>query len=331
MNKNVTCVQVFFQKVIKYDQHKTAQTDHDHKTRKSYPSPNQWHGSSLGLMTSLTVCINELEMEAFTPTTLSALAHTPALQQQKETRFTVTMRTLLLASVLFAGPFACLALPVPGPYHAFCRTLWWVKIADLCPSVSILCLNMHVWFVFFPGMFNSLWFQMKAWEIWLRSVEISFCFNVNPPKLWYFSRLFATPCAEISTKLIKQIQDFNPLTGCDECHYMVRSTSVNVNDVFFSTGEIYFRVMTRCFLFQVVSATNQSIKANHTSPDGLQCENITLSLSPTVLTGGCRVSVSICDANSLTVASMIQSHTAASCFNKTVLIALWQKAQSFAQ
>lgn len=173
---------------------------------------------------------------------------------------------------------------------------------------------------------------MKAWEILLRSVEALSVFNMNPPKLWYFSRLFATPCAEISTKLIKQIQDFNPLTGCDECQYMVRSTSVNVNYVFHGwknirtqyqcKREIYFHVMTCCFLFQFVSATAQSIKANHTSPDGLQCENITFSLSPTVLTRGCRVSVSICDANSLTVASIIQSHSVVSCFNKTVLIAL---------
>lgn len=49
--------------------------------------------------------------------------------QEKETCFTVTMRTLLLASALFAGLFGSLAavpvrFPVPAPYHAFCRTLW---------------------------------------------------------------------------------------------------------------------------------------------------------------------------------------------------------------
>lgn len=56
--------------------------------------------------------------------------------------------------------------------------------------------------------------------------------------------------------------------------------------------------MTTCPLLQLVLATPQFINANHTSPDGLQGENITFTLKPTVLTGGCRVSVSICNANS---------------------------------
>lgn len=57
--------------------------------------------------------------------------------------------------------------------------------------------------------------------------------SMNISKLYYFSfsRLFATPCAEISTKLVQQIQAFNPLIGCDDCQYTVRTTSVNVNHV----------------------------------------------------------------------------------------------------
>lgn len=62
-------------------------------------------------------------------------------------------------------------------------------------------------------------------------------------------------------------------------------------------------------LFQLVSATALSIKANHTSLDGLQGENITISLSPTILTGGCRVSVSISDTCSLTVVTIAQSRS----------------------
>ncbi|KAM7406933.1 hypothetical protein PAMA_002910 [Pampus argenteus] len=72
--------------------------------------------------------------------------------------------------------------------------------------------------------------------------------------------LFASPCAEISTKLVKQIEAFSPVNGCKECRYML------------------------------VSASPLSIKANHTSLDGLQAENISFTLSPTVLTSGCRVS-----------------------------------------
>ncbi|GAA6234114.1 uncharacterized protein LOC118311114 [Lates japonicus] len=110
------------------------------------------------------------------------------------------MRTLLLASALFARLFGLAAVPAPVPpasvpYSAFCMTEW----------------------------------------------------------------LFATPCAEISFTLVRQIQAFSSLIGCDECQY------------------------------KLVSATPPSIKANHTSPDGLQAENITFTLSP-MMTGGCRVS-----------------------------------------
>lgn len=71
-----------------------------------------------------------------------------------------------------------------------------------------------------------------------------------------------------------------------------------------------------------MSNSSQSIKANHTSPDGLQGENITFTLQPTALTGGCHVSVSICHANSLTLASIIYSHIAVSCYYKIAAIAL---------
>uniref|UniRef100_A0A3Q2GQF5 Lipoprotein n=1 Tax=Cyprinodon variegatus TaxID=28743 RepID=A0A3Q2GQF5_CYPVA len=65
--------------------------------------------------------------------------------------------------------------------------------------------------------------------------------------------LFATPCAEISTTVAKQIQALSP-------EYML------------------------------ISATPLAIKANHTSPDGISVQDITFSLSPTIVTGGCRVS-----------------------------------------
>ncbi|XP_061777130.1 uncharacterized protein LOC133568980 [Nerophis ophidion] len=105
---------------------------------------------------------------------------------------TGTMKTLLLLAglVVFSA-----AVPIPVPYHAFCRTLW----------------------------------------------------------------LFSAPCVEVSTKVVQQIQSFNPMFGCPKCHYTL------------------------------VSGTPVGINANHTSADGLQVENITFTFSPTVLTGGCRV------------------------------------------
>uniref|UniRef100_A0A3Q2G538 Uncharacterized protein n=1 Tax=Cyprinodon variegatus TaxID=28743 RepID=A0A3Q2G538_CYPVA len=64
---------------------------------------------------------------------------------------------------------------------------------------------------------------------------------------------FATPCAEVSTTIVNEIQALSP-------EYML------------------------------ISATPLTIKANHTSPDGISVQDITFSLSPTILTGGCRVS-----------------------------------------
>ena len=59
------------------------------------------------------------------------------------------------------------------------------------------------------------------------------------------------------------------------------------------------------FVFQLVAALPLSILANHTSSDGLQTETITFTFSPTVLTGGCRVSVSTNDAHSSTATSVV--------------------------
>ncbi|KAK9538621.1 hypothetical protein VZT92_003784 [Zoarces viviparus] len=103
------------------------------------------------------------------------------------------MRTLLLASALLAGLFVSLAaVPVPdtapGPYRAFCKTMW----------------------------------------------------------------LFATPCAEISTKLVQQIQAWSPQ-------------------------------------YTLLLGLPTYIKANHTSLSSPEGENIILILNPTVLSAGCRV------------------------------------------
>ncbi|CAJ1072513.1 unnamed protein product [Xyrichtys novacula] len=40
--------------------------------------------------------------------------------------------------------------------------------------------------------------------------------------------------------------------------------------------------------YKLVSASAMIIRANHTSLDGLQAENITFTFNPTVETGGCR-------------------------------------------
>uniref|UniRef100_A0A3Q3MPR9 Uncharacterized protein n=1 Tax=Labrus bergylta TaxID=56723 RepID=A0A3Q3MPR9_9LABR len=63
--------------------------------------------------------------------------------------------------------------------------------------------------------------------------------------------LFAKPCDEIGTKIVQQIRAFYP-------QYML------------------------------VSASALSVKANHTSLDGLQAENVTFTFSSAVETEGCR-------------------------------------------
>uniref|UniRef100_A0A3P8VTP1 Uncharacterized protein n=1 Tax=Cynoglossus semilaevis TaxID=244447 RepID=A0A3P8VTP1_CYNSE len=83
-----------------------------------------------------------------------------------------------------------------------------------------------------------------------------------PPAFHAFCRtmwLFPSTCVEISTTIVKQIQAFNPMNGCDQCQY------------------------------RLVSVTPRSIKANHTSVDNLQAESLSFTFSPTVMTGSCRV------------------------------------------
>ncbi|KAM8856136.1 uncharacterized protein AB9W97_020631 [Spinachia spinachia] len=72
--------------------------------------------------------------------------------------------------------------------------------------------------------------------------------------------LFALPCPQISSRLVGTIESFNLSGSCAECWYTL------------------------------VSASPLNIRANHTSPDGLQVENVTFTLSPTTVADGCRVS-----------------------------------------
>ncbi|KAI4810112.1 hypothetical protein KUCAC02_018959, partial [Chaenocephalus aceratus] len=49
------------------------------------------------------------------------------------------MKTLLLASALFAGlfvPLAAVPVPTPAPYHAFCRTMW--LFAGPCTDIKTM-------------------------------------------------------------------------------------------------------------------------------------------------------------------------------------------------
>ncbi|CAG07101.1 unnamed protein product [Tetraodon nigroviridis] len=71
--------------------------------------------------------------------------------------------------------------------------------------------------------------------------------------------LLGTPCAEVAAKLVQQIKAFSPMSGCAQCGYTL------------------------------VEATPLSIQANHTSAAAPLGENVTFTLSPTMLTGGCRV------------------------------------------
>uniref|UniRef100_A0A3P8VWC4 Uncharacterized protein n=1 Tax=Cynoglossus semilaevis TaxID=244447 RepID=A0A3P8VWC4_CYNSE len=87
-------------------------------------------------------------------------------------------------------------------------------------------------------------------------------FPPAPPAYHAFCKtvwLFASPCVELTTTILQQIQAFNPLNACAQCQY------------------------------RLVSVTPQSIRANHTSPENLQVESLSFSFKPTVMTGGCRV------------------------------------------
>ncbi|CAB1444385.1 unnamed protein product [Pleuronectes platessa] len=64
--------------------------------------------------------------------------------------------------------------------------------------------------------------------------------------------LFASPCAQINTTIVMQIQAMSPQ-------------------------------------YELVSVIADAIKANHTSVDGLQAETLTFFFSSTVMIGGCRV------------------------------------------
>lgn len=55
-----------------------------------------------------------------------------------------------------------------------------------------------------------------------------------------------------------------------------------------------------CPSSQLVSASNESIQAHHTSSDDLQTENIEFTLENTILTGSCRVSVSHANIHAFT-------------------------------
>lgn len=100
-------------------------------------------------------------------------------------------------------------------------------------------------------------------------------------------------------QIVQQIEKFNPLIGCEQCQYMVRNTYLclllcyTIDKCLLLCGT---KVTMCCFIFQLVSATPVSVKANHTSPDGLQAEGLTFTFSP-IMTGGCRVTVSINNAN----------------------------------
>uniref|UniRef100_A0AAQ5ZT67 Uncharacterized protein n=1 Tax=Amphiprion ocellaris TaxID=80972 RepID=A0AAQ5ZT67_AMPOC len=72
--------------------------------------------------------------------------------------------------------------------------------------------------------------------------------------------MFGLPCADVGAKLVQQIRTFSPVNMCEKCHYIL------------------------------ISATNKSIQARHTSPDNLHVESLEFSLQTNLLTTSCRVS-----------------------------------------
>lgn len=104
-------------------QHKTIESDNCHKTTASY------HTIQINFK-HLSPKPHDNPDILYKMTRRGSIQHSFTLQLcATETSSTAIMKTLLLASALFAGLFGSLAavpvpVPVPVPYHAFCRTLW---------------------------------------------------------------------------------------------------------------------------------------------------------------------------------------------------------------
>lgn len=186
---------------------------------------------------------------------------TPALRRPTTSCSIETMRTLLLASAFLAGLFGSLAAaptpePAPSPYRPFCRTLWWV---GFCPH----------WLL-------GVWIQVNT---------------RNGPDIFYFSfflQAFCEPLCWSQNRTRCTDSSLEPVRGDNR-------SPVHLNNVH---TRIRTYLLRRCVAFrplQLVSVNPVHIAANHTSPERPLGEDISFSLSPTVLTNGCRVTVSIHD------------------------------------
>ncbi|CAK6974676.1 hypothetical protein GBF38_016667 [Scomber scombrus] len=243
------------------------------------------------------------------------------------------MRTLLLASALIAGLFGSLTAvparaPSPPPQHASCKTLW--GFAKPCAEVSTTLIQQieaynplngceecqytlefaapmfikashtspdglqaeRIIFRFTPNATSGC--RLFAQSTSLRFTNLidnylNYCNLYNlltglfgspaaspvPVPYHAFCRtlwLFGLPCTDVGNRLVHQIQAFSPLNGCKKCHYII------------------------------VSATNTSIQAHHTSPDNLHVESLEFTLQTTILTGSCRVNA---QSASLTFSSLL--------------------------
>ena len=161
--------------------------------------------------------INWLSGEAVSQTILSALPHSPALLYRRKK-----------PASLFHHEYSAAGLRSLG------RT---VGLSSCCScfcscSRSLPCL-LQILVVSIADLALMELFHVSVSGTFLKCFTLnccgSFCFQHE--RVQFFSRLFATPCAEISTTLLQQITVFDTLVGCAECQYKVRNPSVNINDV----------------------------------------------------------------------------------------------------
>lgn len=171
---------------------------------------------------SLIFCINWFSGEAVSQRVPSALPHTPALLYRRKKPAPLfnheysaaglrsLRRTVQLSSCSSCSCSCSQSLPCLLQIHV-------VSIADLA--------LMELFHVSVSGIFR--WKLDTCYS----ELLLLFLFQTWMFLIFFFPRLFATPCAEISTKLLQQITAFDTLVGCAECQYTVRNPSVNVNDV----------------------------------------------------------------------------------------------------
>lgn len=138
---------------------------------------------------------------------------------------------------LMTSPFLCIKesrrrqtfslWQLPLPTEGICSTVtlsaWWLHCRSLSSLQDCLAFWRLVLFLF-PGRLHS---QFRT----TLTAESFGKLSYDHPRLtcaltWTYSlslspRLFATPCAEVTNKIVEEIIALSPAKGCKDCQYMV--------------------------------------------------------------------------------------------------------------